>query len=392
MIALGGWGGRNEESGPMVRYRNGKVVLDDSPGRGGTHGPQHEFQVVIRDRHHPITAGLPEKWMHTKDELYSQLRGPAKNMTVLATAYADPAQKGTGEHEPVLFTVRYGKGRVFHTVLGHAPEQLRCVGFIVTFQRGSEWAATGRVTQVEVPADFPTADKVSLRASLSANYHAVEHYNFGRSGQTSLLGLPTLRNWSIEMAYPTEQNKTSDELRGQFIKDFSRISINTTLGDAMMLRILVESMKAKRGIEVGSANGFGAINMGIGFERTGGHLYTLEINPKMVKECRENLKKVGLENTVTCMEGDALKTLPTLQGEFDFVFIDAVKRDYFKYLKLIEPKLKPGAVIVGDNVIRSAKAMKDFLDYIQESPNYDTVIIRASMEKDDGMSVSYKIR
>ena len=100
----------------------------------------------------------------------------------------------------------------------------------------------------------------------------------------------------------------------------------------------------------------------------------------------------GLEKTVTCMEGDALKTLPTLEGKFDFMFIDAVKRDYLKYFKLVESKLSPGAVIVGDNVIRSAKAMEDFLDYVQQSPNYDTVIIRASMEKGDGMSISYKIK
>ena len=163
MIAIGGWGGRNEKSGPMVRYRDGKVVLDNSPGVGGSHGPQHEFLVTAREPFHPIMAGLPEKWMHAKDELYSTLRGPAKNMTILATAYADPAQKGTGENEPVLFTVRYGKGRVFHTVLGHDPEQMRSVGFIVTLQRGTEWAATGRVTQVEVPEDMSTADKVSLR-------------------------------------------------------------------------------------------------------------------------------------------------------------------------------------------------------------------------------------
>ncbi len=181
MIAIGGWGGRNEKSGPMVRYRDGKVVFDNSPGRGGTHGPQHEFQVVMRDRLHAITAGLPEKWMHSKDELYSKLRGPAKNMKVLATAYADPAKKGTGEHEPILFTVKYGKGRVFHTVLGHGPEQLRCVGFIVTFLRGTEWAATGRVTQVDVPADFPTANRVSLRAALSADYESIEDYDFGKT-------------------------------------------------------------------------------------------------------------------------------------------------------------------------------------------------------------------
>ncbi len=202
----------------------------------------------------------------------------------------------------------------------------------------------------------------------------------------------TLVGCGVILTYTAGQNETSREFREEFIESFPRTWLNTTVGDAAMLRILVESSKAKRGIEVGSANGFGAINMGIGFERNGGHLYTLEIDPRRVRECRENLKKVGLEKTVTCIEGDALKTLATLEGEFDFVFIDAVKRDYLKYLKLIEPKLKAGAVIVGDNVIRSAGAMKDFLEYIQESPDYDTVIVRASMEKGDGLSISYRIK
>lgn len=194
------------------------------------------------------------------------------------------------------------------------------------------------------------------------------------------------------IVHSEEERKVSDEFRNDFIKEFERSPLNTTPGDAMMLRILVESSNATRGVEVGSADGYGAINMGIAFERTGGHLYTLEIDPPTVKKCRQNLETVGLEETVTCIEGDALVTLPALEGEFDFVFIDAVKEDYLKYFKAIEPKLKPGAVIVGDNVIRSAKAMHDFLDYMQTSPGYDTVIIRASMEKRDGMSVSYKIR
>jgi len=162
MIGLGGWAGRDEKSGPMVRYRDGKVVLDNRPGPGGDHGPPHAFQVITREPEHPIMAGLPEKWMHARDELYSKLRGPAKNLTVLATAYADPEKGGTGEHEPILFTISYGKGRVFHTVLGHDEDAMECVGFIVTFQRGTEWAATGKVTQ-KVPADFPTAAEVSRR-------------------------------------------------------------------------------------------------------------------------------------------------------------------------------------------------------------------------------------
>ena len=164
IIGLGGWGGRDEKDGPMVRWRDGKAVLDSSPGSAGSHGPAHAFQIVIREKDHPITKGLPKKWMHARDELYAQLRGPAKNLTVLATAYSDPAKKaGTGEHEPILFTVKYGAGRIFQTALGHARElplpSMECVGFIVTFQRGAEWTATGKVTQ-KVPGDFPTATEV----------------------------------------------------------------------------------------------------------------------------------------------------------------------------------------------------------------------------------------
>jgi HEAT repeat protein/type 1 glutamine amidotransferase len=166
IIGLGGWGGRSEKSGPMVRWRDGKVVFDNSAGNAGSHGPAHPFQVVNRNSKHPITRDLPEKWMHAEDELYGKLRGPAKKLTVLATAYSDPATGGTGEHEPILFTVNYGKGRVFHTTLGHTRELLspamECVGFIVTFQRGAEWAATGEVTQ-KVPEDFPTATEVRMR-------------------------------------------------------------------------------------------------------------------------------------------------------------------------------------------------------------------------------------
>jgi caffeoyl-CoA O-methyltransferase len=194
------------------------------------------------------------------------------------------------------------------------------------------------------------------------------------------------------MAEDAKQDKTSQAFRERFVKDFHRIGLNTAPGDAMMLRILVEGIKAKRGVEVGSATGFGAVNMGIAFERTGGQLFTIDYDPKMVAATKKNLEKVGLENVVTCLEGDALKILATVEGPIDFAFIDALKKDYLKYLKLIEPKLKVGAVIVADNVIQSAKQMKDYLDYVQNNPNYDTVIIRSSMEKNDGMAISYKIR
>jgi type 1 glutamine amidotransferase len=165
MIGLGGWGGRTEKDGPYVYYDEaGKLVRDNSPGRGGSHGPQHEFTITIRNDSHPITRGMPTQWLHAQDELYDRLRGPAENMEVLATAWSDPEKKGTGRHEPMIMTIEYGKGRVFHTPMGHADYSFECVGFIVTFNRGTEWAATGKVTQTEIPADFPAADKVSQRA------------------------------------------------------------------------------------------------------------------------------------------------------------------------------------------------------------------------------------
>jgi type 1 glutamine amidotransferase len=111
--------------------------------------------------------GLPKRWMHAGDELYNKMRGPGTNMTILATAYSDPSNSGTGRDEPMLMVSTFGKGRVFHTTMGHDIPALSCVGFIATFQRGTEWAATGNVTQ-KVPADFPTADKVSIRADIAA--------------------------------------------------------------------------------------------------------------------------------------------------------------------------------------------------------------------------------
>jgi type 1 glutamine amidotransferase len=106
--------------------------------------------------------GVPAKWLHVQDELYDRLRGPAENMRVLATAFAAKEQGGSGRHEPQLMVVDYKQGRVFHTTLGHGDYSQECVGFITLFLRGAEWAATGKVTQ-KIPADFPTAEKVSKR-------------------------------------------------------------------------------------------------------------------------------------------------------------------------------------------------------------------------------------
>jgi len=165
MIGIGGWRNRDEHSGPHWYYEDGKLASDRLPGSAGMHGARLPFAVTTRDAGHPIMRGLPPLWMHYADELYGALRGPGENMTVLATAHSLTTNSGTGHDEPMLMVLKYGKGRIFHTAMGHDVAALSCVGFMTTFQRGTEWAATGTVSQ-KVPATFPTANTVSFRTDI----------------------------------------------------------------------------------------------------------------------------------------------------------------------------------------------------------------------------------
>jgi type 1 glutamine amidotransferase len=163
MIGLGGWGDRNEKDGPYLYYSNeGKLVRDSTVGESGAHGKRHRFPVTVRNDEHPITKGMPKVWLTGIDECYAKLRGPADNLTILATGKDQNENAPTDRHEPVLMTIEYGKGRVFHTTLGHDVDSYENVGFIVSFLRGTEWAASGKVTQ-EIPTDFPTAEEPKSR-------------------------------------------------------------------------------------------------------------------------------------------------------------------------------------------------------------------------------------
>jgi len=139
-----------DESGKEVRRAKGE-------GAGGSHGPAHPFEIIVRDKESPIMKGLPEKWQHISDELYGSLRGPAKNIHILCTAFSvkddDKQKAGTGMHEPMAWTVPFGKGRVFVTVLGHAVPETTAPDSAIILQRGAEWAATGQVT-IPAPADL----------------------------------------------------------------------------------------------------------------------------------------------------------------------------------------------------------------------------------------------
>jgi uncharacterized protein len=147
-----------DDSGHVVRTPKGQ-------GPGAGHGPPHAFKIAVRNPDHPITHGMPAEWMHAKDELYHGQRGPAEHMEILATAFSDKAKGGTGTNEPMIWVIPFGKGRVFTTVMGHAMGDditaIRCNGFRDVMLRGTEWAATGKVT-IPISADFPTTTEVRL--------------------------------------------------------------------------------------------------------------------------------------------------------------------------------------------------------------------------------------
>ena len=159
MVGMG-WYSTNTGHRLYLNDQGKRVLISQGEGDGPGHRYTGKFSVTIRDSKHPITKDMPLEWLHNNDELYDNMRGPVHNVQLLATAHA-PGGKGTGVHEPMIWTVTYGKGRVFHTPMGHDVSAMKCVGFQTTLLRGTEWAATGKVT-IPIPENFPTEKNVSV--------------------------------------------------------------------------------------------------------------------------------------------------------------------------------------------------------------------------------------
>ena len=145
--------------------------------------------------------------------------------------------------------------------------------------------------------------------------------------------------------------------------------------DGQFLRMLVASTGRKRALEIGAAQGYSAIWIGLAMRDTGGRLVTIEYDPARAKKAAENVKRAGLDDVVTVLPGDAFEEIPKLTGTFDCVFVDAWKRDYIKFFDLTYPRLDKGGLFLGHNVINKKSEMSDFLNRIATHPDLFTSIV-----------------
>jgi caffeoyl-CoA O-methyltransferase len=157
--------------------------------------------------------------------------------------------------------------------------------------------------------------------------------------------------------------------------------------DGRFLRVMAASAGVRRAVEIGGANGYSAIWIGLALRETGGRLTTIEFDPARARTAAANIARAGLGDVVTVVPGDAFKVIPGLAGDFDFVFLDAWKRDYRRFLDLVYPRLRPGGLLLAHNVVNKQDELRDFLAAIQNNPALFTAIVKPSGE---GMSVSYK--
>ncbi len=169
--------------------------------------------------------------------------------------------------------------------------------------------------------------------------------------------------------------------------DTSQLAVSPE--DGQFLRMLVASTGRKRALEIGAAQGYSAIWIGMAMRETGGRLVTIEYDPVRAKEAAANVKRAGLDDIVQVIPGDAFVEIPKLTGTFDCIFVDAWKRDYIKFFDLTYPRLDDGGLFLGHNVINKKSEMSDFLDRIATHPNLFTSIVAPGGE---GVSISYKRR
>jgi len=199
-----------------------------------------------------------------------------------------------------------------------------------------------------------------------------------------LFGLLAMLAASVMLSAQTaDVQKVLSEIKA---KDKGMLAVSEE--DGRFLRLMIATKKAQRALEIGGASGYSAIWIGMGLRETGGRLVTIEYDPVRAKELAENIKRTGLSDIVQVLAGDAFQQIPKVPGTFDFVFLDAWKKDYKRFFDMVFPRLDKGGLFLAHNVVNKKSEMGDFLDAIQKpSTSMWTTIVAPSGE---GMSVTLK--
>ncbi len=197
---------------------------------------------------------------------------------------------------------------------------------------------------------------------------------------------------SVDTVYARvlKDNRSIDEKVRAFLANhkYKWQDMNVPGSDGKVLYDLIIKNNYKNALEIGTSTGHSAIWMAWALSKTGGKLITLEIDEYRYKQALENFKKAGLSNYIETRLGDAHEMVPKLKGPFDFIFVDADKDWYSRYLKLLLPKLKKGGCFTAHNVLNVfMRGIKEFRVYLESLPTLETTIHRSSSS---GVSVSYK--
>jgi len=192
--------------------------------------------------------------------------------------------------------------------------------------------------------------------------------------------------WMALAVCVTAQSQSVDKVLADIrARDQGQLAISEE--DGRFLRLMIAAGQRRHVLEIGGASGYSAIWMAQGLRVTGGSMVTIEYDPVRARELAENIRKAGFADIVRVVPGDAFAEIPKLQGTFDFVFLDAWKRDYKKFLDLVYPRLDKGGLFTAHNVVNKKGEMEDFLDAIQRNPALWTAIVSPAGE---GISLSYK--
>jgi predicted O-methyltransferase YrrM len=141
------------------------------------------------------------------------------------------------------------------------------------------------------------------------------------------------------------------------------------------LHLLVKLMGAREILEVGTSGGYSTIWLASAARETNGRVTTLELLPAKIERARHNLAAAGLQDIITIVEGDAHQTITTLEGPFDLVFLDAEKEFYLDFLEPLVRLLRPGGVLIADNLLSHAEALTPFRQAAESHPELECILI-----------------